>query len=137
MDMYPTTSHFLEAIPYKILDTKNDLASVSFLLPKEKIGHQLLVSNFRPREDAFETLTYVDKHLIFFILSRTRIKHPLTIFKFLRKNIIASQEGVSSLIPFGRVLSELFLQQGIVENVQEAGLTGALETHWIQKLEVA
>lgn len=37
MDMYPRTSHFLKAIPYKILDTKNDLASVSSLLPKENI----------------------------------------------------------------------------------------------------
>ncbi|KAI5385523.1 hypothetical protein KIW84_072211 [Lathyrus oleraceus] len=110
MDMYPRASSFLDKILDKILATKDNLASVSSLLPKAKILHQLLLSNFHPREDALETLTYVDKHLIFFILLRTMINLPLTIFKFLRKKIIASHEKVSSLIPFERVLSEIFLQ---------------------------
>lgn len=113
------------------------MESVSSLLPKAKIWHQLLVSNFQSREDALETLTYVDKYLIFFILSRTRVNYPLTIFNFLRQKMVTSHEGVSSLIPFGMVLSKLLFQQGIIENVQKDGLTEALETTWSQRLVAA
>lgn len=84
MDMYPRISSFLEYIPDKILAT-NNIASVSSLLPKEKIWHQPLVSNIQPREDALETLTCDDKHIIFFILSRIKDNLPLNIFKFLKK----------------------------------------------------
>ena len=109
MGMYPRTSPFLEAIPYKILATKNNLESASSLLPMERIGYQLLVLIFQLREGALKTLTYDDKHLIIFILSRTKVKLPLTIFNFLRKKIIASYEGISFLLPFGIILSECFL----------------------------
>lgn len=129
MDMYPRTSLFLEDIPYKILATNNNLASVSSFLPKAKIWHQLLVSNIQPHEDALEALSYDDKHLIFFIFSRIKVNLPLTIFNFLKKKIIASHEEISFLIPFGIVLFELLHQEGIIEKVQEAGLTDVLETH--------
>ena len=122
MDMYPRISSFLEYIPDKILAT-NNIASVSSLLPKEKIWHQPLVSNIQPREDALETLTCDDKHVIFFILSRIKDNLPLNIFKFLKKQIITSHEGISFLIPFGRVLSELFHKEGIIEKVQEVSLS--------------
>ncbi|KAI5390121.1 hypothetical protein KIW84_075445 [Lathyrus oleraceus] len=92
MDIYPRTSPFLEAIPNKILATKNNLESASSLLPMERIGYQLLVLIFQLLEDALEILTNVNKHLIFFILSRTRVNLPLIIFNFLRKKIIASHE---------------------------------------------
>lgn len=124
MDMYPRTSSFLDRNPYKILATKDNLVSVSYLLPKVKIW------NHQPRENALETLTYVYKHIILFIFSRNGVNLPITILNFSRKKIIASHEGLSSPIHFGRVLSELFLQQGIVENVQEVGLAEALETRW-------
>lgn len=133
--LFPRKSSYLERIPNKILATNDNLADVSSLLPKANIWHQLLVSNFQPREDALETPTFVDKHLIYFILSRTRVNLPLTICNFLRHKIIASYEGVSSLIPFGRVLFELFFQKDIIENMQELGLAEPLETTWSQRLD--
>lgn len=100
MDIYPRTSPFLKSIPNNILATKNNLESVSSLIPMKRIGYQLLVLIFQLLEDALEILTYVNKHLIFFILSRTGVNLPLIIFNFLRKKIIASHEVMSSLIPF-------------------------------------
>lgn len=100
MDMYPRTSPFLDRTLDKILASENNLASVSCHLPKAKIWHQLLVSNFHTWEDMLETLTYVDNHLILFILSRTRVNLHLKIFNFLRQKMVASHERVTSLIPF-------------------------------------
>lgn len=137
MDMYNRISPFLEDISMKMLAISNNLASVSSLLPKEKIWHQRLVSNIQPREQDLETLTYDDKHLIFFILSRIKVNLPITILNFMKKKIISSHEGIPFLIPFGRVLSELFHQEGIMKKVHDAGLTKALDTHWSLKLEVA
>lgn len=55
----------------------------------------------------------------------------------MKSKIIASHEGMSVFITFGRVLSELFSQEGIVKKVKDVGLTEALETHWSLKLDLA
>lgn len=55
----------------------------------------------------------------------------------MKSKIIASHEGMSLLIPFGRVIYELFHQEGIVKKVHDVGLNEVLETHWSLKLKVA
>lgn len=136
MDMYSRTSPFIDNIPPKILTNLYNLASVSSLLPEEKIWHQLVVSNIQPREKDLDTLTYEDKLFILFFLSRIKVNLPLTIFNFTNKIIIFSHDIMYFIIPIRRVLSELFVQEGIVKKVQDVSLTKALETHWTLKLEV-
>lgn len=48
---------------------------------------------------------------------------------------MTSRECEFSFIPFGRVLSELFIKKGIVKEVQMSGLTEALETSVENKVE--
>lgn len=77
-----------------------------------------------------------NKNLLYFILSKVKLRLPLTIFNFIKSKIMASREEMSFFILYGRVLSELFSQEGIVKKVQKSGLTEALVTHWGLKLDV-
>ena len=72
------------------------------------------MSNLRPREKDLEGLTWYDKHLLLFLTYNIRVNLPLTIFNYLKKMIETSREEKTFLIPYGRVLSELFNRLGMV-----------------------
>ncbi|KAI5398766.1 hypothetical protein KIW84_064228 [Lathyrus oleraceus] len=117
--MYSRTIPFIDDIPSKILANLNKIGSVSSLLPMVKMWNQQLVPNIQPREEDLDLITYDDKHFLFFFMYRVKVNLPLTILNFMKKIIIASHEGMSFLIPFGRVPYELFVQEGIVKEVQD------------------
>ena len=91
------------------------------LLPIPKAWFKLLLTNFRPREENKDILFYDDWVFIFLLMDQMRINLPRTIFNFLQKSIIVSRNQTKSYIPFGRVLSEIFFKEGIVEFVRRNG----------------
>lgn len=86
------------------------------LLPIGKVLYQFLVSNLRPREKQLEALTLDDKHLLLLLTKNIKVNLSFTIFNFLNKMIIISRKEMTFLIPYGRVLSELFSQLEIVNS---------------------
>lgn len=54
----------------------------------------------------------------------------------MKSKVITSHEEMFVFIPYRRVLSELFSQEGIMKKLQEVGLIVALEIHWSFKLYV-
>ena len=86
------------------------------------------MSNLCPREKQLETLTWDDKHLLLFLTKNISVNLPLTIFDFLKKMIIISREEMNFLIPYGRVISELFSQLRIVNS-------NTIEVEWNQNFE--
>lgn len=47
--------------------------------------------------------------------------------------VVTPREEITFLIPYERVISEIFYQLGIVKRVKRAGLT--IEVEWSQKFE--
>ena len=86
------------------------------------------MSNLRPREKQLKTLTWDEKHLLLFLTKNIKANLSLTIFNFLKKMIIISREEMTFLIPYGRVLSELFSQLEIVNS-------DTIEVEWSQNFE--
>ena len=99
---------------YLLYANKNNLASPAFLRSISKFQFQLLVSNLRPREKELERLTWYDKHLLLFLTYNMRFNLSLTILNFLNKMIETCREEKTFLIPYRRVLSELFYQLGVM-----------------------
>ena len=104
--------------------------SPSTLTPMAKVWYQIMGTNLRPREKGTRWLSSDDKHFILFLVSRTKINLPLSMFNYLKEEILLSREELSFLIPFGRVLSMILVQQGVVTHVQQAGLIDKLVPDW-------
>ena len=55
-------------------------------------------------------------------MNDTRVNLPQSIFNYLWKSIYESRNLTKSYIPFGRVLSEIFIQDELVDLITEDGL---------------
>lgn len=114
----------------------NNLASAYTLTHLAKFWHKLLVENFIPREKDLYWLTLDDNQFLCFLLMKFKVSLPLTFFNLMESKIRTSSEEISCFIPYGRVFSELFYQEGIVKEVLHSGLIENLVTLWGSKLEI-
>ena len=89
------------------------------LLPIPKAWFKLTVSNFLPRGENQDILRYDDQAFIYLLMNDIRVNLPQSIFNCLWKSISESRNRIKSYIPYGRVLSEIFFQEGIVDIIKE------------------
>ena len=113
-----------------IYGSKGPSESPYTLSPMAKVWYQIMGTNLRPRENGTGWLSSDDKHFILILVSKTKINLPLSMFNYLKEEILSSREELSFLIPFGRVLSMILVQQGVVTHVQQAGLIDKLVPDW-------
>ena len=93
------------------------------LLLVPKTLFKLLLTNFLPRGRIKDVLTHDDRVFIFLLMTRMRVNLPQTIFDFLLKTITNFKNGdfIKPCVPFGRVLSEIFFLEGIVDGIKKTG----------------
>ena len=92
-----------------IFEDISDLSKVSSLNSKALVWYHLLNSNFLPKN---KDLTYLDideKSLLLLLNSDLKIDLPQVMFDYLKMNLTSFKEGKSCFIPYGRVLSKLFI----------------------------
>ena len=82
------------------------------------------------------TLTYVDRVLIYFFIHNFRVNLPQSNFNYLRDSIIASRTRHQTFIPFARVLSVLFTRARIIGAICRNGPEDVLEEFQCEFIEV-
>lgn len=127
IECYETNLTFHKDILF-IAKSIGNPSKVSNLTHATSLWYQLIITNFLPRDQNSPFLSMDDKHLIYFIISRVKVNLHLTIFNCMKEKIMTSREVEFSFIPFGRVLSEMFVQKGIVKEIHIAGLNEVLDT---------
>ena len=105
--------------PLHDLSLGYDPISPENLLPTPKAWFKLIVSNFLPRGENQDILRYDDQAFIYLLMNDIRVNLPQSIFNCLWKSISESRNQVKSYIPYGRVLSEIFFKEGIVDILKE------------------
>lgn len=109
--------------PHIIFDDLSDLSEVSNLNSKALVWYHLLISNFMQK-----TRIWLLWYFLLLINSNLKINIPQIVFEYLKMTHTSFQEGNSCSIPYGRVLSELFIQQGV-----EITMTGVKSKVWGDK----
>ena len=64
-------------------------------------------------------MRYDDQTLIYLLMNDTQVSLPQSIFISLWKYISESRNRIKSYIPYGRVLSEIFFQEVMVDFIKE------------------
>jgi len=75
--------------------------------------------NLLPKESGGDKLSLDQKVFLHFFLTRERANVPKYIFKHLIKNLKDSQTIQKNFVPYGRLLSEIFHQGGILNALKE------------------
>lgn len=99
--------------PHLIFDDLSDLSKVSNLNSKALVWYHLLISNFLPKKKDMTSLDINEQSFLLLLNLDLKINLPRVMFDFLKMNRTSFKKGKSCPIPYGRVLSELFIQQGV------------------------
>src|SRR4051812_47361159 len=94
-----------------------------------RIWHQLLVGNFHPRNQDQNSIMVEDLEFILCGFRGRKINFPLMIFKGLVEavSMAAARQGVVTCLPYGRLLSHIFLKKGIVRRMHSFGTMDMFE----------
>ncbi|WP_338309876.1 hypothetical protein, partial [Bradyrhizobium sp. TM233] len=110
---------------YKVMD----------LHPKLRIWHKILLNciNQRPKGSSPDYINFNQKAMLFFIQDQKKICLPYFLFSYLKECIrksrtTASIKSAIKYIPFGRLLSDLFIESGLIQDLINAGCTEDLTT---------
>ena len=96
------------------------------LLPTPKTWFRFSLTNLRPRATARSTLSHDDRIFIYLLTNHFKINLPKTIFDHLKYSLEITRTRHIFYIPYGRILSEIFIKEGIVEAVKKIGLEHSL-----------
>lgn len=86
-----------------------NLSKVSNINSTTLVWHQILTSNFLPRNKNLDFVGSDVKTLILLLNSDLQINLPQVMFNYLKMTLMSFHEGMSFFIPYGRVMSELFI----------------------------
>src|SRR3954462_4868934 len=94
-----------------------------------RVWHQLLVGNFHPRNHDQNNIMVEDLEFILCALHGKNINFPLMIFKGLVEavSMAIARQGVVTCLPYGRLLSYIFLKNGIVRRMRNSGSMNMFE----------
>jgi hypothetical protein len=94
-----------------------------------RIWHQMLVGNFQPRRIDENNIMVEDLEFILCGLRGRKINIPLMIFKGLVKavSIGVDRRGSVTCLPYGRLLSYIFLKKGVVRRMRDSGARDMFE----------
>lgn len=96
-----------------------DLSKVSKLNSMASVWYQILISNFLPKNRNIKSLDIDEKTFLLLLNTDFKINLPHIMFEHLKMTLISFNEGKSCFIPYGRVLSEIFIQQVIEKTMVE------------------
>jgi len=104
-----------------------------------RIWHKMLVGNFQPRVIDENNIMVEDLEFILCGLRGRKINIPLMIFKGLVKAVaigVDRRESVTCL-PYGRLLSYIFLKKGVVRRMRDSGARDMFEAESTPVLSLA
>ncbi|CAI8593751.1 unnamed protein product [Vicia faba] len=96
------------------------------LLPSAKTWFRFSLSNLHPQATARRTLSHDDIIFVFLLIHHFKINLPKTILIRLKHAIEISRTQTQSYIPYGRILSEIMIQDKIWELIKNNGPDNAL-----------
>ncbi|CAJ2669880.1 unnamed protein product [Trifolium pratense] len=134
IEKYRYNSGLEPSIIRKLYDFSGNKTETKSLKPVANLWYKILVSNFMPKEETGLALT-IDKHFLYFIMMKQKINLPLTIFNYMKSCIEISRKGNLDFIPYGRVISELLNQRGIVKKARCSRITDYLAKSWGSPLQ--
>lgn len=117
--------------PHFIFGDLSDLSKVSSLNYKALVYYHLLISNFLPKKKDITSLDIDEQTFMLLLNSNLKINLPQAMFDYLKMSLTSCKEGKSSFIPYGMVLSELFIQLGV-----ELTITKVTSKVWGDKLKL-
>ncbi|XP_057445745.1 uncharacterized protein LOC130737899 [Lotus japonicus] len=103
----------------------------SDLHPNLRLWHKIILSYINPRTliSASDYINATQKVMIYFIKKRTQLCLPFFVFTYLKECLRKSRTTASekkamiSYIPFGKILSDIFVESGLVQDLIDAGCT--------------
>lgn len=94
-----------------IFDDFSDLSKAYNLKPLALFWYQILASNPLQKNKNIDSLDINGRaFLLLLVNSDVKINLPYVMVEYLKKTLLFFHEGNSSFIPYGRVLSKLFMQ---------------------------
>ena len=87
---------------------------VSNLRPDAVAWNQILNSNLLPKDKDLELVDPIEKDLLLLLNSDLKIDLPQVMFDYLMRTLSSFHKGKIFFIPYGRVISELLVQQGVI-----------------------
>lgn len=79
----------------------------------ELVWYHMSISNFLPKNKDLTSLDIDEKSLLLLLNSELKINLSQVMFEYLKMTLTSFKEGKSSFIPYGKVLPEIFIQQGV------------------------
>jgi hypothetical protein len=135
IEKYKYNSPLTSSVNKQLYDFSDNKAETSSLKPIINLWYKILASNLMPKPEHTRLALNIDKHFLYFLKLRVKINLPITIFNYMKSCIEMSQIGKSGFIPYGRVISELLIHQGIVKKAKCGRLTNCLATSWGSPLD--
>lgn len=86
----------------------------------------------RPSTNSYDYVNTRQKHMLFFLEKGLKLALPSILFKFIRDSIRESKTGSSSkkgkgkFIPNGCLISDILVENGLVDDLLVSGLTDEL-----------
>ena len=104
-----------------IFDASSEFVSTNpeYLKLFSKDWFRFILTNICPRGVNKNVLTNYEKILIFCLLKLISINLPQIIFNHLKESITSSINLNKSFIPYGRILSEMFVQGEIIRIIRK------------------
>jgi hypothetical protein len=103
------------------------------LIPQLRTWHKIILGciNPRPSTSSSDYINANQKYMLYYLMKHERICLPSILFYYLRvlKTWTTADESkkVPNYIPFGRLLSDIFVENGLVAFLEEARFTQDLE----------
>ena len=105
------------------------------LIPQLRIWHKIILGciNPRPSTSSSDYINANQKYMLYYLMKHEKICLPSILFYYLRDSIpktrTTANEGkkVPTCIPFGRLLSDIFVENGLVAFLEEAQFTQDLQ----------
>lgn len=112
---------FLESSlpPHLIFDNLSGLLKVFNLNSMSSVWFKILILNFLPKNKNIDNLDIDEKDFLLLLNSYLKTNLPRVLFGYLKITLISFHKGKSLSIPYGQVLLELFIQQGVEKTTVE------------------
>jgi hypothetical protein len=106
------------------------------LYPKLRTWHKIILGciNPRPSTNFSDYINANQKYILYYLIKHEKIYLPSLLFQYLRDSILKTRttadesKKVPNYIPFGRLLSDILVENGLVAFLEEARVTEDLVT---------
>ena len=135
-DMHAGAINFLHKELYSDYSPeKQKKYKVKTLLPKLRAWHRIILGclNPRPPTNSADYINTTQKYMLYCLKKNKKLCLPFIIFQYLKKSITNTRttatgesKNIPRYIPFGRILSDILIENGLVNDIREAQCTEEL-----------